>query len=177
MSCLRACLPAAPPQMSAQACARAAAPCRSAWLARPGCQRSRVAALHRRHRLRAEQPTTGGGSAADDNSPQQPQQEQPTGSTGAQQLPAGSLEKLAELADLNQLQTALNTAIAAEDWSLAAKLRDLLRLLTGAGGGGEGKPQALPSDWHGLGITGWLADRAERLGFNFPTGGCRAGAE
>jgi hypothetical protein len=74
-----------------------------------------------------------------------------------------SVEHLAELADLNQLQTALNTAIAAENWELAAKLRDLLHTLTGA----DGRQAA---DWKRLGILGWLADRAESLGFNFPTG-------
>lgn len=80
---------------------------------------------------------------------------------------AAALEKLAALADLNQLQTALNTAVAAEDWALAAKLRDLLRLLTGAEEGGNRK---LASDWKGLGVLPWLADRAENLGFAFPTG-------
>jgi hypothetical protein len=76
------------------------------------------------------------------------------------------VEKLAALADLNQLQTALNTAISAEDWALAAKLRDLLRLLGGAEGQGGAK---LAADWQGLGILPWLAERAENLGFSFPT--------
>lgn len=77
------------------------------------------------------------------------------------------LEKLAALGDLNRLQTVLNTAIAAEDWELAAKLRDLLRLLTGAEEGGAAKR---PADWRALGVLGWLAERAESLGFMFPTG-------
>ncbi|KAL4447639.1 hypothetical protein ABPG75_004858 [Micractinium tetrahymenae] len=91
------------------------------------------------------------------------------GSGGPQQQPGGgeqpdaALEKLASLADLNQLQTALNRAIAAEDWGLAAKLRDLLRLLAGPA---ENRQAA---DWRGLGILDWLADRAENLGFTFPT--------
>lgn len=80
---------------------------------------------------------------------------------------AAAVEKLAELGDLNKLQTALNTAISAEDWALAAKLRDLLRMLTGAEGQGGAK---LAADWKGLGILPWLAERAENLGFSFPTG-------
>lgn len=89
------------------------------------------------------------------------------GSTDDERV-AAAAEKLAALADLNQLQTALNTAISAEDWALAAKLRDVLRLLTGAEGQGGSK---LASDWKGLGILPWLAERAENLGYTFPTGG------
>jgi hypothetical protein len=66
-------------------------------------------------------------------------------------------------ADLNQLQTALNAAIAAEDWQAAAKLRDQLRQVVGS----EGQTAA---DWKALGVLDWLADRAESLGFSFPTG-------
>lgn len=80
---------------------------------------------------------------------------------------AAAVKKLAELADLNQLQTALNTAIAAEDWAMAAKLRDLLRLMTGCEGQGGAK---LAADWKGLGVLPWLAERAENLGYSFPTG-------
>lgn len=68
--------------------------------------------------------------------------------------------------DLNQLQTALNAAIAAEDYTLAAHIRDLLSIILGPESSGE------PADWRrlGAGILEWLADRAETLGFRFPTG-------
>ena len=95
-------------------------------------------------------------AAAADGQPDDAPNSQPPSSSD-------SLEQLAELADLNRLQTALNTAIAAEDWQLAAGIRDLLRSLTGA----DGK---LAADWQGLGIRDWLADRAESLGFTFPAG-------
>ena len=65
--------------------------------------------------------------------------------------------------DVNQLTTALNTAIAAENYSLASKLRDRLKQLSG----GDAAP---PADWHSLGIPAWLADRAEQIGYRFPTG-------
>lgn len=65
--------------------------------------------------------------------------------------------------DTNELTTALNNAIAAEDYSLASKLRDRLRQLSG----GNAAP---PADWHSLGIPAWLADRAEQIGYRFPTG-------
>lgn len=86
--------------------------------------------------------------------------------SGAGKDAASLEEKLAALADLNQLQTALNTAIVSEDWALAAKIRDVLRLLTSDGTGAP----ARPADWHGLGVSGWLAERAENLGYTFPTG-------
>ena len=44
----------------------------------------------------------------------------------------------------------------------AQRVRDALRRLTGA--------EAGPSDWSGLGCPEWLASRAERLGFSYPTG-------
>lgn len=65
--------------------------------------------------------------------------------------------------DTNELTTALNNAIAAEDYSLASKLRDRLRQLSGG-------DAASPADWQSLGIPAWLADRAERIGYRFPTG-------
>jgi hypothetical protein len=68
-----------------------------------------------------------------------------------------------EQADLNQLTTALNNAIAAEDYRAAARLRDRLRQLSGRDAG-------TPADWRALGIPEWLADRAERIGYRFPTG-------
>ncbi|CAL8467542.1 g7080 [Coccomyxa elongata] len=64
--------------------------------------------------------------------------------------------------DTNELTTALNNAIAAEDYSLASKLRDRLRQLSGS-------DAAPPADWHSLGIPAWLADRAEQIGYRFPT--------
>lgn len=71
-----------------------------------------------------------------------------------------------ELLDQNQLQTALNTAIASEDYALAGRLRDRLKGLLGDAGSSQG----LPGDWQSLGILDWLAERAERLGYRFPTG-------
>lgn len=65
--------------------------------------------------------------------------------------------------DANQLTTALNNAIAAEDYALAAQLRDQLRALSGDGA-------EAAADWYTLGILDWLADRAERIGYRFPTG-------
>lgn len=72
--------------------------------------------------------------------------------------------QLSEL-DLNQLQTALNTAIAAENYTLAAKIRDVLQQAAGA------DPRDAPADWRRLGILDWLAERAEYLGYKMPTGG------
>lgn len=75
-----------------------------------------------------------------------------------------ALQYLQQL-DLNQLQTALNTAIAAENYTLAAKIRDVLQAASGGGWSGTA------SDWRALGILDWLAERAEFLGFRLPTGG------
>lgn len=63
--------------------------------------------------------------------------------------------------DSNQLQTALNTAIAGEDWKQAANLRDALHTQTG---------EASQLDWRQYGLPEWLADRVDRLGYRFPTG-------
>lgn len=114
---------------------------------------------HHRHHARPERraATCAAGGA---NPQQQP---------GSDEHADAVLAKLAALADLNQLQTALSRAIAAEDWELAAKIRDLLRLLAGPADGSGGRQ--LAADWRGLGILDWLADRAENLGFAFPTGG------
>ncbi len=68
-----------------------------------------------------------------------------------------------EPSDANELTTALNNAIAAEDYQLAATLRDRLRQLSG----GDAGPLA---DWQNLGIPSWLAERAEHIGYRFPTG-------
>lgn len=75
-------------------------------------------------------------------------------------LPPSALQSL----DLNQLQTALHLAIAAENYALATKLRDVIALLLGP------DTPAAAADWRRLGIVDWLADRAEDLGFRLPTG-------
>ncbi|KAK3280198.1 hypothetical protein CYMTET_11941, partial [Cymbomonas tetramitiformis] len=62
--------------------------------------------------------------------------------------------------DLNTLQTALRTAVEKEDYAAAAKIRNRIREL---GGGSNQK------DWLELGLPEWLADRAERCGYRFPT--------
>lgn len=65
--------------------------------------------------------------------------------------------------DTNRLTTALNTAINAEDYRLAAQIRDRLTELSG-------HDSEVTADWTKLGIPGWLAERAERIGYRFPTG-------
>ncbi len=65
--------------------------------------------------------------------------------------------------DTNRLTTALNIAIAAEDYQLAAHIRDRLAELTGS-------DSEVTADWTKLGIPEWLAERAERIGYRFPTG-------
>ena len=81
--------------------------------------------------------------------------------------PAQGIGYLEEL-DLNQLQTALNTAIAGDNFELAAKIRDVLQLVAGGGDAAA----ATAADWRRLGVLDWLADRAEHLGFRLPTGAC-----
>lgn len=71
-------------------------------------------------------------------------------------------DKLAHL-DFNQLHTALNTAIASENFELAAKIRDLLSLLSGPDNSSSA------ADWRKLHVPTWLADRAADLGFPIPT--------
>ena len=101
--------------------------------------------------------------------------------------PAGGAE--AHLEDANWVQTALNKAVEQEDYARASqcvpnahlgplraagrllcaalrhatrhRLRDRLRKLVGEWAG--------PTDWYGLGVPKWLADRAESLGFRSPT--------
>ena len=65
--------------------------------------------------------------------------------------------------DTNRLTTALNIAITAEDYKLAADIRDRLAELTGSS-------SEVTADWTKLGIPEWLAERAERIGYRFPTG-------
>jgi hypothetical protein len=73
--------------------------------------------------------------------------------------------------DTNQLQTALARAIAAEDYSIAAAVRDQLQKRMAEKTGSDEPLKVL--DWRALGIPAWLADRAERLLLKFPTGGRR----
>lgn len=63
---------------------------------------------------------------------------------------------------MNQLQTALNRAIAAEDYALASQVRDKLQAVVGSDNG--------TADWRELGVPEWLADRVERMGFKYATG-------
>jgi hypothetical protein len=64
--------------------------------------------------------------------------------------------------DTNQLQTALAASIAAEDYQAAGRIRDTLK--------SSGKAEGGLLDWRAVGVPEWLADRAERLGYTFPTG-------
>ncbi len=64
--------------------------------------------------------------------------------------------------DANQLVTQLNIALAQEDYARASQLRDKLKAL-------QGTSDAI-ADWREYGCPDWLADRAEKLGFRFPTG-------
>ena len=72
-------------------------------------------------------------------------------------------EDILQEQDTNRLTTALNVAIAAEDYRLAATIRDRLTELTG-------NDSEASADWTKLGIPEWLAERAERIGYRFPTG-------
>ena len=80
---------------------------------------------------------------------------------GNEQHPAGG--DFTHEQDTNRLTTALNVAIAAEDYGLAARIRDRLSELTD----GDSERSA---DWRKLGIPEWLASRAECMGYRFPTG-------
>ena len=77
------------------------------------------------------------------------------------------MEKLSNM-DMNQLHTALNVAISSENYSLAAKIRDVIRLASEA----KGLPRKNEGDfasWEQLGILDWLSERAYELGFMIPT--------
>ena len=65
--------------------------------------------------------------------------------------------------DMNRLQTSLNAAIEAEDYTAAAKYRDLIKQLSDDADG-----KAACASWEALQVPPWLADRAERLGFRIP---------
>jgi DEAD/DEAH box helicase len=67
--------------------------------------------------------------------------------------------------DLNHLQTQLSIAVDAEDYALAAQLKQQIAAAV-CGGGGETAPHF--RGWAELGIPPWLVDRVERLGFRFP---------
>ena len=67
--------------------------------------------------------------------------------------------------DSNQLQTALNNAIKAENYAAAALLSKKLREV-------QGVDANLTLDWRSFGSPDWLAERAEQMGFKFPTGAC-----
>lgn len=67
--------------------------------------------------------------------------------------------------DENVLTTALSRAIAVEDYELASKLSARLKKLQGVGD--ELGAEIL--DWRALGMAEWLCDRAENLGFRYPT--------
>lgn len=59
-----------------------------------------------------------------------------------------------EPVDLNKLHSALSRAVEAEDYSLAASIRDSINKAMKAQGIEDG-----PSDWKSIGILPWLADR------------------
>eukprot|EP00798_Chlamydomonas_sp_ICE-L_P003454 gene3454-13512_t len=63
-------------------------------------------------------------------------------------------KEIGDINDTNALQTALAASIAAEDYSLAASVRDQI---------------SKRIDWNSLGLPEWLTDRIVRLGFKFPT--------
>ena len=67
--------------------------------------------------------------------------------------------------DENVLTTALSRSIAVEDYALAAKLSARLKVLQGT----SDNPAAEILDWRALGMAEWLCDRAESLGFRYPT--------
>ncbi|GFR40588.1 hypothetical protein Agub_g1168, partial [Astrephomene gubernaculifera] len=76
------------------------------------------------------------------------------------------------ISDTNALQTALSAAIASEDFPLAAAVRDRLQLVLAAAAAAATtttSPSGGRIDWAATGLPDWLADRAARLGFAFPT--------
>lgn len=125
-----------------------------------------------------------GGTAEDDGDEPPPltaaQQQEQAGAFAYARI-AENLERL----DANQLQTALATAIAAEDYALAAAIRDRFAQMMDDGGGAAGSAAGGGSgsgsstdgggggarllDWEALGVRDWVADRAARLGLRFPT--------
>ena len=112
---------------------------------RNGAQRLRwqPSLCHMRHRLQQSRTVRSKCSQSEDNS---------------------EAEDILQEQDTNRLTTALNIAIAAEDYGLAAHIRDRLAELTGS-------DSEATADWTKLGVPEWLAERAERIGYRFPTGG------
>ncbi|GLC37061.1 hypothetical protein PLESTB_001395900 [Pleodorina starrii] len=89
--------------------------------------------------------------------------QQPPGPASRGASLAALAANLAAIDDTNALQTALAAAISSEDFELAAAVRDRLRQVAGGGvAGGR-------IDWASTGMSEWLADRAQRLGYSFPT--------
>ena len=66
-------------------------------------------------------------------------------------------------AHVNSLQSSLLRAVQDQDYAAAAIARDALAAAVG------GAHPPAPADWGALGVPPWLADRAARLGFPFPT--------
>lgn len=75
---------------------------------------------------------------------------------------AGAESQYDSLVDVNRLQTQLSKAVAAQDFTEAARIRDRLTDVCG-------DESTSRTGWTGLGVPDWLADRAERLGFVMPT--------
>ncbi|GIL51789.1 hypothetical protein Vafri_7708 [Volvox africanus] len=88
---------------------------------------------------------------------------QPLGPGGRSASLSALAANLSAIDDTNALQTALAAAIQSEDFELAAAVRDQLRRVAG-GGNAAGR-----IDWAATGMPSWLADRAQRLGYRFPT--------
>ncbi|GLI69730.1 hypothetical protein VaNZ11_014406, partial [Volvox africanus] len=88
---------------------------------------------------------------------------QPLGPGGRSASLSALVANLSAIDDTNALQTALAAAIQSEDFELAAAVRDQLRRVAG-GGAAAGR-----IDWAATGMPSWLADRAQRLGYRFPT--------
>ena len=80
-------------------------------------------------------------------------------------LSEAEVTTLLSSADENVLTTALSRAIAVEDFGLAAKLSARLKEIQGVGDCAA----AEILDWRAMGMAEWLCDRAESLGYRFPT--------
>ncbi|KAA8498232.1 RNA helicase CrhR [Porphyridium purpureum] len=72
-------------------------------------------------------------------------------------------KKMKQKQDLNVLQTQLRFALKAEDYQLAAEIRDKIQALLP-----EGADVREFVDWRSFGVPAWLADRLERLGWELP---------
>eukprot|EP00184_Porphyridium_aerugineum_P004579 CAMPEP_0184693410 /NCGR_PEP_ID=MMETSP0313-20130426/1641_1 /TAXON_ID=2792 /ORGANISM="Porphyridium aerugineum, Strain SAG 1380-2" /LENGTH=592 /DNA_ID=CAMNT_0027151485 /DNA_START=158 /DNA_END=1936 /DNA_ORIENTATION=- len=65
--------------------------------------------------------------------------------------------------DLNILQTQLRMALKAEDYKLAAEIRDQIKSKIGSN-----QDMREFVDWRAFGAPSWLSDRLEKLGFELP---------